>query len=737
MSTPRGGANSAAAGATAGAPAGADVGAVTTAGPVLRADISPWAVQLASIVPLGAAIIAPPLVGTVRQTGWYVTLALAAVALGAVGLHEWWRSTRAGESGHLWRPWSAMLAVALLVPYLVVAVALPEELIVLLLAGVLVSSAFANPPAWRLPFGLFVVVVWLLLLVVHGSSDPTVLLLHATGGLLLLALSLRTSTAMARAVAAEAELRAMAERRTRILADLLTVSDLDPAVVLGAVDTVLRDVGFDLIVVRRLSADGAALELVAGTAPPGSALPPRLPTAHGPAAEALRTGRPVRGTGLLRSALVAPASGSTSPVGAATPDGSGAERADSTVVAVPIRHGDEVVGVVSAVSLDGSVGADVDATVVPLMDQLGRAVARAQAFTADRDTIAELVELDRQVHDLVATISHELRTPLTVVQGLGQTLTARWDELPPVRRADLLDRIEANAHRLEAMLGSLLDTSALENGELGLQQTPVTLRELIADSMHRLAHVAATHPVHLDVPPELEVSVDVSALTHVLDNLLTNIDKHTPQGTAVYIRAEPCDPDRVLVTIADEGPGIAATDLPHVAERFYRGGDHLQRASSGLGLGLTVVQRVLDAHGSQLQVLSEDGRGAAFRFLLPRGRCGDPVATVQQLERRQDPERRQHSDRRQRGDRRQGQARDQGPRAVLGQAAGQVTGQVAGQVPGRGTAQATAQASDPVLAADRRRASDRRSGRPDREQQERRSGQDRREPRSPWTPPAE
>jgi signal transduction histidine kinase len=105
-------------------------------------------------------------------------------------------------------------------------------------------------------------------------------------------------------------------------------------------------------------------------------------------------------------------------------------------------------------------------------------------------------------------------------------------------------------------------------------------------------------------------------LEHVVENLLTNVAKHTPQGTAVRLSAERVG-RRVRIEVRDEGPGIAPEDLPHVLDRFYRGGAPTRRTSSGLGLGLALARQIVGAHGGELTVESAPGAGTVFRFDLP------------------------------------------------------------------------------------------------------------------------
>jgi signal transduction histidine kinase len=118
------------------------------------------------------------------------------------------------------------------------------------------------------------------------------------------------------------------------------------------------------------------------------------------------------------------------------------------------------------------------------------------------------------------------------------------------------------------------------------------------------------------VDEHLSVFVDGPLFEHIIENLLTNVAKHTPQGTPVTIGADGGDM-RVQVYVQDHGPGIDPRDLPHVLDRFYRGGAPTRRETGGLGLGLALAQQIVRAHGSELTVDSEPGVGTTFSFSVP------------------------------------------------------------------------------------------------------------------------
>ena len=220
--------------------------------------------------------------------------------------------------------------------------------------------------------------------------------------------------------------------------------------------------------------------------------------------------------------------------------------------------------------------------------------------------------------------SRQLRIPRGVdpIPLLAEELLRLADDVGLAARReatlnDLLRRVDANASRLSQMVRSLLDTSAFEEGHIEVQPERIELAPLLGVLLHRLASVTAGHPVSVDVPEDTTVHADRALLEHVFENLLANTAKHTPQGTQVRVVARPLA-GGVEVVVSDDGPGIPETDLPHVLDRFYRGGEPASRPPGGLGLGLALVRQILVAHGADLELTSEPGAGTRFAFVLPR-----------------------------------------------------------------------------------------------------------------------
>ena len=496
-----------------------------------------------------------------------------------------------------WRLTVLLVGLAVLPLLLVEALGAPVEVLSLLFVLMIIVVGFSYRGRARVPLLVAALAAWLVTLWWGGLRAGDLLVLHVGAGIVIAYSVLHTADALERAAARAGEAAEAAEHRAELLSRMLDVHTLDRDEVLQAVVDGLADVGFAAVSVRVPADD--RLELAAGRG-----LHDRLTASI--AAEGQLPGLALTGRDLAvvdDPRLLAEL---------------GVEPEATSAIAVPAEVDGLLEAVVTAIVVDGPIRDHQREAIELLAQQAARALRRSRLFAVDEHTVVELQRLESRTQDFISTVSHELRTPLTVVQGLGRTLHERWAELDPDRRRDLLRRVDGNAARLAEMVRTLLDTSAFEEGRIALDEEPIEVRELLEGMLHRLASVTAAHPVHVRLPEGLWVVGDRSLLGTVLENLLTNTAKHTPQGTRIDIHAEVLDDGWVEVEVADDGPGIAAEDLPHVLDRFYRGGDPVSRPAGGLGLGLALADQILTAHGSRLELQSQEGEGVRFRFRLPR-----------------------------------------------------------------------------------------------------------------------
>lgn len=239
------------------------------------------------------------------------------------------------------------------------------------------------------------------------------------------------------------------------------------------------------------------------------------------------------------------------------------------------------------------------------------AEARERALDEERALVGRLRELDRWRQEFTDSVAHDLQTPVTAIDAFAHLLTD-GDDLSPQERVELLGHIRSNARTLQELIDNLRFDGQLAEGKIHLEFEPIPLRELIGRVVGDMRPVLAEHPT-TTAADDVSVQADRRALERVLRNLLGNATKHTPEGTAVTVTATPSDGD-VVVTVTDEGPGIAADLLPRIFDRFEAG------TRRGSGLGLDIARRLVELHGGTLAVDSRVGAGSSFRVTLPQVR---------------------------------------------------------------------------------------------------------------------
>lgn len=221
---------------------------------------------------------------------------------------------------------------------------------------------------------------------------------------------------------------------------------------------------------------------------------------------------------------------------------------------------------------------------------------------------------ETRVRQFVADASHELRTPLAAIRGYTELAQRKRDELPG-DVAHAMNRVESETTRMTQLVEDMLLLARLDAGR-PLERDSVDLSRLVVDTVSD-AHIAGPdHRWSLDLPDDpVVVEGDEARLHQVLGNLLANARTHTPAGTSVTVSLKP-EPDAVLITVADDGPGIPPGLLPDVFERFARGDSSRSRREGSTGLGLAIVAAVVKAHGGTIEVASTQG-STEFVVRLP------------------------------------------------------------------------------------------------------------------------
>jgi signal transduction histidine kinase len=177
---------------------------------------------------------------------------------------------------------------------------------------------------------------------------------------------------------------------------------------------------------------------------------------------------------------------------------------------------------------------------------------------------------------------------------------------------DVLERIHANSVNMQDLIARLLDDSRLRAGRVEVHPRPLVLTEELARGVAQLGLLMDGHAVSVAVDPEVRVVADPNGLERIVGNLLSNAAKFSSPGDAIHIDARQMDGE-VIVSVRDEGMGIAKEEQGRIFDRFYQA----VRSQRGAGIGLSIVQRYVDMHGGRIWVESEPGRGSTFSFTLP------------------------------------------------------------------------------------------------------------------------
>jgi two-component system sensor histidine kinase KdpD len=246
--------------------------------------------------------------------------------------------------------------------------------------------------------------------------------------------------------------------------------------------------------------------------------------------------------------------------------------------------------------------------------QIVQAIERI-GLTKEAQAANVKAETESLRNSLLSAISHDFRTPLASIVGASSSLIDGGTHLSETAKLELGKTIYEEARRMTKLANNLLDMARLEAGSVHLNRQWCPLEELVGGVLTRMQARIAGHPVAIKLPPGLPlVYVDAVMIEQVLENLLENAVKYTPDGTPIEVGAE-AGTREVAFWIADRGAGLPAGKEDMLFEKFYRGTK--EGAQSGVGLGLTICRAIVEAHGGTIRAENRSGGGAIFRFAIP------------------------------------------------------------------------------------------------------------------------
>lgn len=245
------------------------------------------------------------------------------------------------------------------------------------------------------------------------------------------------------------------------------------------------------------------------------------------------------------------------------------------------------------------------------------------AFNEMADTIVGNIEnlksMENLRRELVGNVSHDLRTPLAVIHGYIETLMIKKDDLNPEERDKYLNIILQSTEKLKTMVSELFELSKLESKQVQPKKEPFFVNELLQDVVQKYLIIARKKGVLIQsvISNNIElVNADISLIERVLQNLIDNALKFTPEGGTITIKTNELD-DAVEIQVSDTGVGIPEEQIPFVFDRYHIGDKRIGLDKSNTGLGLAIVKKILEIHDATIRLTSKLNQGTSFSFELP------------------------------------------------------------------------------------------------------------------------
>lgn len=230
-----------------------------------------------------------------------------------------------------------------------------------------------------------------------------------------------------------------------------------------------------------------------------------------------------------------------------------------------------------------------------------------------------LKEMDEKKSEFVAIVAHDLRTPITSIIGFADTIMNKELKLTEQDKEEYLNIIRLESRRLARLIADFLDISKIEDNRLNMDIKKTKIKELIDKTLNSIGTNSKGVALSLESEANLpEVYLDADRITQVLQNLIVNALKYSPQNSVIKVLLKQ-NPSEMQISVIDQGPGIPDKDREKVFEKFYRGNDDISKHERGSGLGLAISKSIIEMHGGRIWVVdaAPSGSGSCFIFTLP------------------------------------------------------------------------------------------------------------------------
>jgi signal transduction histidine kinase len=285
------------------------------------------------------------------------------------------------------------------------------------------------------------------------------------------------------------------------------------------------------------------------------------------------------------------------------------------VLVVPVMKRGELMGLLTASRANDKPALAYDETLEKRMsglaDQAATTLQNLRLVEQERAAVEALKEAAQLKSEFLAMVSHELRTPLAAILGMARTLQARGGAVDERTQTEFLNSILERGRQLQRLVEDLLLSSA----DIEVHASPIDFSELVAAAVRDARSISADATIDARVESRIPVLADGGRLRQVVDNLITNAVKHAP-GSAIVVGTG-IDDDLAWIEVADSGPGMTQEQVARVFDPFYQVDSSNNRSSGGVGLGLYISKRIVEAHKGQVDMWSAPGEGTTVRLEIP------------------------------------------------------------------------------------------------------------------------
>jgi signal transduction histidine kinase len=285
------------------------------------------------------------------------------------------------------------------------------------------------------------------------------------------------------------------------------------------------------------------------------------------------------------------------------------------MLAAPITAGEKRLGVMAVYAPRAPMFAEEDLDLVQLLADQAAVILESRALIDQAARVRAREEVTRLKEDFLSAAAHDLKTPLTTLVAKTQLMERRAQRMPdaPVD-LESLKRLTKETQRLKTLVLELLDAARAEQGRLVGELGPVDLVEAAQEVCAR--HSSDTHDCRVETSGPVEGTYDGTRIVQLLDNLIENGVKYSPNGGPIVVRVWH-DGEWNHLSVTDQGIGIPSADMSALFERFHRGANVDDRRFAGMGLGLYICRGIAEQHGGRISVFSAPGRGTTFQVDLP------------------------------------------------------------------------------------------------------------------------